>query len=113
MSSKDAWRGPFAVGCLPPLILLSGIYWLPESPRWLMINGRYEEARRNLLKLHTPEEAAIEIVQIQAQMEIDRTLRSSYWAMFTKPSYRKRTLIGMATTASIQFSGILGEFPPR
>lgn len=107
VSSKDAWRGPFAIGCLPPLALLSGIYWLPESPRWLMIKGRYDEAKRNLLKLHTPEEAAIEIVQIQAQMEIDKTLRSSYWAMFSKPSYRKRTLIGMATTASIQFSGIL------
>lgn len=54
-----------------------------------------------MLKLHTPEEAAIEIVQIQAQMEIDKTLASSYWAMFAKPSYRRRTLIGMVTTAAI------------
>jgi hypothetical protein len=72
-----------------------------------MINGRHEEARQNLLKLHTPEEAAIEIVQIQAQMEIDRRLPSSYRSMIVKPSYRKRTIIGMSTTAMIQFSGIL------
>lgn len=70
-----------------------------------MIKGRHNEARRNLLKLHTPEGAAIEIMWIQAEMEIVRTLKSSYWAMFAKLSYRKRTLIGMATTASIQFSG--------
>lgn len=72
-----------------------------------MLKGRHDEARHHLLKLHTPEEAAIEIVQIQRQMEIDAKLDNSYWAMFAKPSYRKRTLIGMTVTACIQFSGIL------
>ncbi len=83
------------------------MYWLPESPRWLLMNDRYDEAQRNLLKLHTPEEAAVELAQIHAQMQIDRTLRNSYWIMFKKPSYRKRTLLAIGTTCSIQFSGIL------
>jgi len=72
-----------------------------------MLNGRHEEARQNLLKLHTPEEAEIEIVQIQAQMDIDKTLNSSWWTIATKPSYRKRALLAIGTTAGIQFSGIL------
>ncbi len=107
LDSPNAWRAPFAFQCLTPMILLCGIHWLPESPRWLMLKGRHEEARKNLLKLHTPEEAAIEIIQIQRQMEIDAKLEDSYWSMFVKPSYRKRTIIGMSTTAMIQFSGIL------
>ena len=80
---------------------------MPESPRWLLINDRAEEADRVLRKLHTPEEAKVEFVQIQKQMEVDRRLPNSYLSMFTKPSYRKRTLIAIGTTCSVQFSGIL------
>lgn len=40
--------------------------------------AKARETRRNLLNLHTSEEAAVEIVQIQTQMEIVRTLKSSY-----------------------------------
>jgi hypothetical protein len=72
-----------------------------------MLQGRHDQARENLLKLHTPEEVDVEFVQIRTQVEIDQTLPSSYWAMFTNRNYRKRTLIGMGTFASIQTSGIL------
>ena len=42
------WRYLFLVG-LSPLVLVFMIrYWVPESPRWLMRMGRYEEARRSL-----------------------------------------------------------------
>jgi sugar porter (SP) family MFS transporter len=101
------WRAPLAFQCLPVALLLVGIWWMPESPRWLLMNDRIEEAERTLRKLHTPEEAAIELVQIRRQMEIDRRLDSSYLSMLTKPSYRKRALLGVLTTCSIQFSGIL------
>jgi hypothetical protein len=72
-----------------------------------MLRGHYDQARDNLLKLHTPEEVEVEFLQIRIQIEIDRTLPSSYWAMFANKNYRKRTLIGMGTFASIQTSGIL------
>src|SRR5499427_7112454 len=42
------WRGLFLVG-LSPLVLVFMIrYWVPESPRWLMLRGRHEEARRSV-----------------------------------------------------------------
>jgi putative MFS transporter len=42
------WRYLFLVG-LSPLVLVFMIrYWVPESPRWLMRMGRYEEARKSL-----------------------------------------------------------------
>jgi len=42
------WRGLFAVGLLPALATLLVRLWVPESPRWLVRRGRYEEARRSL-----------------------------------------------------------------
>lgn len=96
-----------AIQCLPALLATIMTFVLPESPRWLLMNDRYEQARTTLLKMHSPEEAAVELAQINAQMQIDRHLPNSYWVMFKKPSYRKRSLLAIGTSGSIQFSGIL------
>lgn len=96
-----------AFQCLPPLALLCFLPFMPESPRFLLMHDKHEEAAANLKRLHTPEEAEMELQQITAQMQIDRTLPSSYFAMLRKPSYRKRTLLCLGVTCGIQFSGIL------
>ena len=126
LDSPNSWRGPFgkhlefrragingsltafeAFQCLAPLLLLLLIYWLPESPRWLLMKDRHDEARDVLNKLHPPREAAIEFVQIDAQMRIDKTMPTSYKDMIMKPSYRKRLYLGCGCMAITQFSGIL------
>ena len=42
------WRGLFLVGLLPALFTLVVRAWVPESPHWLLSQGRREEARRSL-----------------------------------------------------------------
>ena len=42
------WRGLFLVGLTPALLVLMIRYWVPESPRFLIRMGRYEEARKSL-----------------------------------------------------------------
>ena len=107
-SANNQWRPMLALQCVPVTILILIMPWMPESPRWLVKQGRIEDAERVLLKLHEPEEAAIEMGRIKAQIKIERTLPSDWYSMlWKKPSYRKRSLIGFGTTAFIQFSGIL------
>ncbi len=42
------WRGLFLVGLLPAFFTLVVRAWVPESPHWLMSQGRREEARESI-----------------------------------------------------------------
>lgn len=40
------WRAAFGIGAVLGLVVVFFRRWIPESPRWLMIHGRNEEAER-------------------------------------------------------------------
>ena len=68
LSPEIGWRGLFAVGVLPGLAVLVVRAWVPESPRWLLRQGRVADAKASLawaLEINpatlpdpTPEESA-------------------------------------------------------
>ncbi|KIW88207.1 uncharacterized protein Z519_11318 [Cladophialophora bantiana CBS 173.52] len=76
---------------------------------WLVLQGRDDEAKGDLEKIHTRSSkgrnlADAELLQIQRQVMIDRELDSSWVQLFKKPSYRKRTFLGIGTTGIVQFA---------
>ncbi|KAH8901430.1 general substrate transporter [Thozetella sp. PMI_491] len=114
-NSSFQWRFPLSVGCLWPLISLFLFPWIPESPRWLLMHERKEEAWQIIAKMNSriddPDEAFAreEFYQMTQQVEADRKLleSESFWTLFTKPSYRKRMLCGFLAFFSNESSGIL------
>ncbi|WP_431272603.1 MFS transporter [Dankookia sp. P2] len=48
LAPEIGWRGLFAAGVLPGLLVFLVRIWVPESPRWLARQGRPEEARKSL-----------------------------------------------------------------
>ncbi|KAF2688268.1 hypothetical protein K458DRAFT_440000 [Lentithecium fluviatile CBS 122367] len=92
----DAWRGPLALQCLPALIVVSVMPWLPESPRWLIQKGKHDDARRVLSKLHHHEEAHIEFVQIEfTGVLVINSMKTSY-SSFT-PALTRSHACGIIT----------------
>lgn len=108
------WRLPLAISCVAPLGLLIGIYWLPESPRFLSLVNRNDEALAIIKKIHhdprDPLDSAAhaEYIQIMRQVDFDKRQNSSYLQMFKKPSWRKRSLIALFLMFATQSTGCLG-----
>jgi MFS family permease len=103
----SSWRGPLAIQCVPALIVLLAMKWLPESPRYLIMKGRDEDARKVLNRLHEHDEAVVEFNQIEAQIRIDHSLPHSWMSLIQKRSYRIRTYYALGLACGIQFTGVL------
>jgi MFS family permease len=52
LKTDMSWRLPLIIQVVPSSIVLLGCLFLPESPRWLIANDRYEDARQILAKYH-------------------------------------------------------------
>ncbi|KAJ5115412.1 hypothetical protein NUU61_001171 [Penicillium alfredii] len=110
-SSQFQWRFPIAFQVVPALVLGLGMFFLPESPRFLVETEQYPEALRVLRKLHFngTNEAWIqaEYSEIRATIEAEKTLKAPGWMpMFTVPQWRTRLLHGVAIQAFTQMTGI-------
>ncbi|KAJ5374236.1 general substrate transporter [Penicillium concentricum] len=75
IDSTASWRIPSALQALPSVIQLLAIWWVPESPRWLVSKGRNEEALAMLAKYHGEGDVSDQLVQFE-YAEILETLRA-------------------------------------
>ncbi|KAF7190443.1 MFS glucose transporter mfs1 [Pseudocercospora fuligena] len=104
-TSSVQWRFPLAFQCVPALVLTIGINFLSESPRWLVEKDRHEEARAVLEKLrNTDIDDATRLIDLELQeiidvVQADRLANQTSWTkIFTKPTWRKRLLLGCLLT---------------
>ncbi|CAL4929603.1 unnamed protein product [Urochloa decumbens] len=66
-----SWRVMFLVGAVPPVFLALGVLAMPESPRWLVMQGRIADARRVLAKTSdSPAEAEARLADIKSAIGI-------------------------------------------
>jgi hypothetical protein len=113
-----SWRFPLAFQCLFPLILLAGSRFIPFSPRWLLSQGRREEAFEIVKQLHATREdtnhlkAREEFYLIEKQYLMDASLTQRRFEIFRTPANRRRALVGCLLMWGDQFLGIFGTpFP--
>ncbi|KIW68037.1 hypothetical protein, variant [Phialophora macrospora] len=103
-SGQLKWRIFVGLQLVCAAIMLAGSIWMPESPRWLVMQGHHEEALTVLEKLHgshlplaSDDDVPFfrrEFNQIEAQIKLEQQTRQlGIVAILKRPSYRRRLFI--------------------
>jgi SP family sugar:H+ symporter-like MFS transporter len=67
----EAWRWMYLMQALPAAVFLIALFFIPESPRYLVSKGRNPDALRVLTDLFGPTEGGLKLAEIQASFSTD------------------------------------------
>ncbi|WP_129728423.1 sugar porter family MFS transporter [Ectobacillus funiculus] len=84
-SSSGRWDWMLLLAVVPSLLLMIGMLFMPESPRWLLQNEREEEARRVLLLTRDSAEIDLEIKSIKALKTEEKAPLSELFSPLMRP----------------------------
>src|SRR5919112_2785609 len=102
LADDAAWRLMIGIGVVPALALLIGMFFLPESPRWLIGMDRDEEARAVLARTRETDAAVDEEMRSISSAEHAEE-RTSYRDLL-KRRYRPALTVGVGSPLSIRWS---------
>ncbi|KAK0673560.1 putative high-affinity glucose transporter [Cercophora samala] len=111
-NNANQWRLGFAIQAIPALILAAGVLFLAESPRWLCLKGRKEEAEEAFYRWHhdgsNEEWCRTEFALIQTSIaeEVQAQHRLGWVDLVRTPPFRKRLFVGSFVWAAAMLSGI-------
>ncbi|EFQ85182.1 hypothetical protein CFE70_010002 [Pyrenophora teres f. teres 0-1] len=118
--STKQWRVPVAIQIIPGGFMLIGLFFLNESPRWLMSKGRYDEAVRSLafIRCEEPESPELqrELAEIRAAVEEELNMTEGItWKECLLPGNRYRFVTAFVLMFWQQFSGTnsIGYYAPQ
>ncbi len=98
-----SWRWPLALAAVPALAMLIGLIGASESPRWLVLRGRTDEATEVLLGSRTPDQARAEIDEI---VSTAREESRWSWSDLRRPQLRPALVLGIGVAAVNQLVGV-------
>ena len=99
----EAWRGMLGSETLPALLFFLIIFFIPESPKWLIVKGRLQKASAVLGKIYsTPEDIDAEIAVTRNSLGEDK----GRWSDLLKPGIIIAVIAGSAIAILGQFMGV-------
>lgn len=100
----EPWRGMLGAETLPALLFLVILFFIPESPRWLVARGRTGRALLIQTRISGSEaDARGELSQTIERIERDK---GSEWKFLLRPNMLKAVAIGAAIAILGQFMGV-------
>jgi len=103
LAPSAAWRWMLGLAAIPGLLLAVGMFFMPESPRWLVKQGRRVDARAVLTQIdpHGNPDAAL------AQLEHDLAAEGQgTWADLLRRTLRPALIVGIGLAVFQQVTGI-------
>ncbi|ESQ50598.1 hypothetical protein EUTSA_v10022657mg [Eutrema salsugineum] len=95
LTLKLGWRLMLGIAAIPSLILTFGILKMPESPRWLVMQGRLEEAKKIMVLVSNTEEEAEERFRdmlTAAEIDDDKTVKAVGGSVKKKKNHQGKSV---------------------
>ncbi|EGX89046.1 hexose transport-related protein [Cordyceps militaris CM01] len=108
---ETAFRLPLGLQLIPPLFIFFGALVIPESPRWLTMWGKKEQAAAILAKYHGGGDmnhpmVQLELREFEAGIELQKTSSVwNYWPLVSSPNARWRFTMMAFMSVFAQLSG--------
>src|SRR5262245_41429342 len=96
----DNWRWMFGTGVIPSMIFLALLLGAPETPRFLFLAGRRDEARRVMERIGDPQD------EVSSAAAAVQTAARRPWRELFQPGVRRAVFVGFWLAILIHFSGI-------
>jgi sugar porter (SP) family MFS transporter len=104
-NEQYGWRWMFTAVTAPSLLFFFGMFFVPESPRWLIKNGATDAAKRVLAKIGGETYAAAEVADVQETLSAGEIQHVRFRDLL-EPKVKKIVLIGCALAVLQQWCGI-------
>lgn len=100
----EVWRGMLGMETLPAILFFIIIFFIPESPRWLIVRGKELKAVTILEKIYNS------ITEAKGQLKETKSVliseTKSEWSLLMKPGIFKAVIIGVCIAILGQFMGV-------
>lgn len=90
-----SWRWMFGIGLIPALLLSIGMFFLPESPRWLVKKNLLEKAKQTLRRLRNTENIQEELMDIQKSLNVKQTSLRDIFSPWIRPVLFLGAMLGL------------------
>ena len=101
---EEVWRGMLGMETLPALLFFIIIFFIPESPRWLILKGREEKATNILERIYVSSKEAM--FQFAETKSVISSEAKSEWRLLLRPGIMKAVIIGVCIALLGQFMGV-------
>ncbi|KAF2653311.1 general substrate transporter [Lophiostoma macrostomum CBS 122681] len=111
LETTASYRVPTAVQLIFPLLVVSLLYWVPESPRWLMRRSKQTRCKAALNLLHKDDKtynSQADMINIESSLaaEAEQQSQSRWKDLITDPVERRKVIYSAGALIAQQVNGI-------
>ncbi|PYK12465.1 MAG: MFS transporter [Verrucomicrobia bacterium] len=100
----EGWRWMLGLAVAPALVFGAGMFFLPETPRWLIRSGHHGVAHRVLVRIRGPADVTVEIEEIKESLR--QQVESGQWTDLLHRQVRPALVVGLGLAIFQQITGI-------
>jgi len=110
MLDSQTWRWMLGIELIPAVLYFFSLRFVPESPRWLAMQGNSNEAMKVLRLFNGAEQAKTELKLITRSLTAGAEAAAGGFRSLLEPSLRKVMVIGLVVAILQQITGINAVF---